>query len=267
MPIHPATGRRSSRQFELLGEEIARSVCSDVIGPRHMCPDLRRCAATSVDRVPHPFSLYLGCPTSPFYQHGHRLRFHVGATGRLFFRPTNPDRLCGYTETRPASTMHPYGPASVQGVGSRVPSGAASRPPAAPVPMNHMTDHGSTLAPLYPGVRGRSPGPPAPLADAPKLSPRHSSGMVSAPDAPNLAPGPEMPSSVHRLSAANEQTWIAIGSTAEAMEDFGRALSAYDSALYHNPYSIPALSAMASMYRTLDHFEAVGLAAYARNKY
>ncbi|WFD33354.1 glucose repression mediator protein [Malassezia cuniculi] len=40
------------------------------------------------------------------------------------------------------------------------------------------------------------------------------------------------------------------------MEDYQRALAAYDSALFHNPYSVAALSAMASVYRALDHFEA-----------
>ncbi|PWN53606.1 hypothetical protein IE53DRAFT_136811 [Violaceomyces palustris] len=45
------------------------------------------------------------------------------------------------------------------------------------------------------------------------------------------------------------------GSAAEAMEDFDRALSAYESALRHNPYSVPAMSAIAGVHRTMDHFE------------
>ncbi|WFD21995.1 glucose repression mediator protein [Malassezia equina] len=60
---------------------------------------------------------------------------------------------------------------------------------------------------------------------------------------------------LNKLSMANEQTWIAIGSAAETMSDPTRALAAYDSALLHNPYSIPALSAMASVYRSMDHFD------------
>ncbi|WFC93497.1 glucose repression mediator protein [Malassezia brasiliensis] len=71
-----------------------------------------------------------------------------------------------------------------------------------------------------------------------------------------MAPANEsMPPILSKLTAANEQTWLSIGSAAEAMEDYTRALSAYDSALLHNPYSVPALSAMATMYRTLDHFD------------
>lgn len=60
---------------------------------------------------------------------------------------------------------------------------------------------------------------------------------------------------LEQLSSANEQVWISIGSAAETMNDTSRALSAYDSALLHNPYSVPALSAMASIYRSMDHFD------------
>lgn len=73
--------------------------------------------------------------------------------------------------------------------------------------------------------------------------------------APMAPANDSMPPILSKLSAANEQTWLSIGSAAEAMEDYTRALSAYDSALLHNPYSVPALSAMATMYRTLDHFD------------
>lgn len=38
------------------------------------------------------------------------------------------------------------------------------------------------------------------------------------------------------------------------MEDFDRALTAYDSALRQNPYSVPAISAIASVHRSLDRF-------------
>lgn len=47
------------------------------------------------------------------------------------------------------------------------------------------------------------------------------------------------------------------GSAAEAMEDYDRAIAAYESALRHNPYSIPAMSAIAGVYRTLDRFSKV----------
>ncbi|WFD05336.1 glucose repression mediator protein [Malassezia vespertilionis] len=64
-----------------------------------------------------------------------------------------------------------------------------------------------------------------------------------------------LPPIVAKLGLANEQTWLSIGALAESMEDYPRALSAYDSALVYKPYSVPALSAMASIYRSLDHFD------------
>lgn len=38
------------------------------------------------------------------------------------------------------------------------------------------------------------------------------------------------------------------------MEDFDRAIGAYESALRHNPYSVPAISAIAGVHRSLDRF-------------
>lgn len=68
--------------------------------------------------------------------------------------------------------------------------------------------------------------------------------------------GPGQPMNiVQKLAHSNEQTWIAIGLAAESMEDYERAIAAYDSALRHNPYSVPAMSAIAGVHRTLDRFE------------
>lgn len=41
------------------------------------------------------------------------------------------------------------------------------------------------------------------------------------------------------------------------MEDYDRAIAGYESALRHNPYSVPAMSAIAGVHRTLDRFEKV----------
>lgn len=62
-------------------------------------------------------------------------------------------------------------------------------------------------------------------------------------------------SMTQKLAHSNEQAWIAIGSAAEAMEDYERAIAAYDSALRHNPYSVPAMNAIAGVHRTMDRFE------------
>ncbi|CEH14207.1 FOG: TPR repeat [Ceraceosorus bombacis] len=60
---------------------------------------------------------------------------------------------------------------------------------------------------------------------------------------------------MQKLAQANENAWISIGSAADAMEDFDRAIAAYEAALRHNPYSVPAISAIAGVHRTMDHFE------------
>ena len=95
-----------------------------------------------------------------------------------------------------------------------------------------------------------------------RRSPRLTQGMGMASAANTEATPPVLPPNADRvvatlmkLSAANEQTWLAIGSAAETMGDMARALGAYESALLHNPYSIPALSATASVYRSMDHFD------------
>lgn len=50
------------------------------------------------------------------------------------------------------------------------------------------------------------------------------------------------------------------------MEDYERALAGYESALRHNPYSVPAMSAIAGVHRTLDRFEKVRKTSSERDK-
>nr|CAG8488202.1 3591_t:CDS:10 [Entrophospora candida] len=57
---------------------------------------------------------------------------------------------------------------------------------------------------------------------------------------------------LQKLSQANESTWIVLGATAELMHEDERAMSAYESALRHNVYSIPALQSIAALYRILN---------------
>ncbi|CAI2163681.1 11924_t:CDS:10 [Funneliformis geosporum] len=60
--------------------------------------------------------------------------------------------------------------------------------------------------------------------------------------------------SIHRLGQANEQTWLQMGSAAELMQEYDRAMSAYESALRHNAYSIAALSGIAALCRGREQF-------------
>ncbi|CAG8557301.1 15525_t:CDS:10 [Acaulospora colombiana] len=57
-----------------------------------------------------------------------------------------------------------------------------------------------------------------------------------------------------KLSQINEQTWLQMGSVAELMQDYDRAMAAYEAALRHNSYSIAALSSIAALYRGREQF-------------
>ncbi|KAG0757923.1 hypothetical protein G6F57_009472 [Rhizopus arrhizus] len=59
---------------------------------------------------------------------------------------------------------------------------------------------------------------------------------------------------LQKLTSVNEQVWLKLGNLAEMMMDWDRALNAYESALRHNPYSIPALSHIASLCRGREQF-------------
>ncbi|WFD29156.1 glucose repression mediator protein [Malassezia sp. CBS 17886] len=106
----------------------------------------------------------------------------------------------------------------------------------------------------YGGARAHSPTAPVELM---RNSPRMAPAPLSLPEAAAIPmhPADNMPPVLDKLRTANEHAWLSIGSAAEAMEDPNRALAAYDSALLHNPYSVAALNAMASVYRSMDHFD------------
>ncbi|CAG8767250.1 6883_t:CDS:2, partial [Cetraspora pellucida] len=57
-----------------------------------------------------------------------------------------------------------------------------------------------------------------------------------------------------KLNRINEDTWLQMGSAAELMQEYDRALNAYESALRHNSYSIPALSSIAALCRGREQF-------------
>ncbi|KAI8365640.1 hypothetical protein EDC96DRAFT_462923, partial [Choanephora cucurbitarum] len=57
-----------------------------------------------------------------------------------------------------------------------------------------------------------------------------------------------------KLAQINEQTWMTMGNLAELMTDYDKAISCYDAALKHNPYSIVALSQVASLCRGREQF-------------
>ncbi|KAK0456834.1 TPR-like protein [Armillaria borealis] len=92
-------------------------------------------------------------------------------------------------------------------------------------------------------LNGNAPGPATPAA----------ANIVSpTAGAPN---GVQAPTSVmQKLSAANEQTWLLIGSVAEQMGDLEHALSAYENALRHNPTSLSGLTQVAGIARIKENY-------------
>lgn len=121
------------------------------------------------------------------------------------------------------------------------------QPPSGPSP---RVMHGSAVSHAD-GPAGMPPPPPR-TASASSHHHIHSHGS-----APYEMSGPGQMGVLQKLAHSNEQAWISIGSAAESMEDYERAIAAYESALRHHPYSVPAMSAIAGVHRTLDRFEKV----------
>ncbi|GAA5800835.1 hypothetical protein HPULCUR_006274 [Helicostylum pulchrum] len=65
---------------------------------------------------------------------------------------------------------------------------------------------------------------------------------------------PQQQPIVQKLAAVNEQAWLTLGNLAEMMSDWERAMNSYESALRHNPYSVSALSHIASLCRGREQF-------------
>ncbi|OOF99621.1 hypothetical protein ASPCADRAFT_138287, partial [Aspergillus carbonarius ITEM 5010] len=65
--------------------------------------------------------------------------------------------------------------------------------------------------------------------------------------------GPPL-STAQKIAALNEQVWLQIGGLTELMGDLDGATNAYEQALRHNQWSIPAMNAIASIHRTKEQF-------------
>ncbi|KAJ7630409.1 TPR-like protein [Roridomyces roridus] len=76
---------------------------------------------------------------------------------------------------------------------------------------------------------------------------------VQGPAPANGAPAAP-PSAIHKLTTANEQTWLLIGRVAEQMGDLEHALSAYENALRHNPMSLSGLTQVAGIARIKENY-------------
>lgn len=87
-------------------------------------------------------------------------------------------------------------------------------------------------------------------------TPQQQHQQQAPPQQPQQPPQqPQQPSTAaQKLAAINEQTWLSMGNLAELMTDYDKATSCYESALRHNPYSVPALTQIASLCRGREQF-------------
>ncbi|KAF9099313.1 glucose repression mediator protein [Mortierella sp. AD031] len=106
-------------------------------------------------------------------------------------------------------------------------------------------------------------GPPPPLSSgggpgqgsaAPGNNNNNSASTAGSQSAPGGGPAPLIPSPAQRLDAIDEQVWLQIGTLAESMGEFDRAMNSYESALRHNYQSVHALNLIAELYRTRENF-------------
>lgn len=56
------------------------------------------------------------------------------------------------------------------------------------------------------------------------------------------------------LTQVNEETWLRIGSMSEALGDLDGATQAYERAMHHNNWSVPAMLAISCILRSKDQF-------------
>lgn len=71
-----------------------------------------------------------------------------------------------------------------------------------------------------------------------------------------------IPNILQKLTAVNEQAWLQVGkvsflsagSMSETLKDYERALAAYESALRHNPYSVPGLLQLGHLLRQKEQY-------------
>ncbi|KAL1915941.1 uncharacterized protein VTP21DRAFT_6329 [Calcarisporiella thermophila] len=84
----------------------------------------------------------------------------------------------------------------------------------------------------------------------------HPPGAPAAPPVAVPAPPPNTQpmSNLQKLAQANEQAWLQMGTVAEIMMEYDRAMSCYEAALNHSPYSIPALQHIAALCRGREQF-------------
>lgn len=87
-----------------------------------------------------------------------------------------------------------------------------------------------------------------------QVVPSAPNGHMAPPPPGSAAPGAPTSAAYQKLQSINEQSWMSIGTLADLMGDHDRAIHAFEAVLRHNPYSIPAMSAIANIFRSKEQF-------------
>ncbi|GAA6004005.1 hypothetical protein JCM10207_006508 [Rhodosporidiobolus poonsookiae] len=111
----------------------------------------------------------------------------------------------------------------------------------------------------YANAHGNPPPPPLSMAggppqQGPSVLQILAMGQERNHAADAIAHHPRIESLI-KLGKESEATWIQIGTTAEAVGDLDRAITAYEQALRHNAYSVVALSQIAAICRSKEDFK------------
>jgi hypothetical protein len=152
--------------------------------------------------------------------------------------------------------MNPGVPTTMGGGGGHMTTssgnngGNGNAPPGGMPNSNNIQMNGPTV----PGTPGPSSGAgqpgsasAPPHSQTPQTSQQQSASSQQQQQQPTTA--------TQRLAAINEQTWIQLGAIADQMQDYDRAISCFESALRHNPYSVPALTKIGVLCKSRNQFQ------------
>lgn len=147
-------------------------------------------------------------------------------------------------------------------------------PAYAPSSYHPSSRHVSNGPPPPPGMMAAPP--TMPMGGPPEAMPVMSNGHSHGPSTPHMSAAAragkdQMDRTLAQLANANENTWMLIGTilirsprklaadnagaVAEQVQDQEKALKAFETALKHNPNSVLALNAVASIARSRDDFD------------
>jgi hypothetical protein len=131
---------------------------------------------------------------------------------------------------------------------------AIDHQPAGPHPVAHTHSHGPNIGPGGSGAPGGVPASSAPGSLPNGAMTNNGSSYPSSVPAQASAPSSST-STTQQIASNYEDIWIRMGVLAEQMQDYEKAMSCFESALRHNPYSISALTKIGTLCKNRNQFQ------------